>query len=573
MAKMIPDVDHSAIRNKAEGKVYKALREQLPDDWVVRHHYPGCWMQGVCLRDCEADFIVIAPGRGLLFLEVKGSEGFDCVDGVWHRLKPGDVREVTDNPFDQVVATKHKIVERLSLRLGYNNGKAGFPGIYGHAVVYPNGKLVGRLCASQDPQVMITYKDMGDLRARVEQAFRDWDYNNRGARFTADVMRFVVDVLRDNCRFVPVIAADVDSDDDRIDELTQQQWKTLEALLSNKRVLVKGVAGSGKTLLAVWAAAKLADDGRKRVLFLCYNDTLADWLRARHPASGVEYIHFHSLCSQLARRAGLPFNVVGNADDFWRNKADGLLIESLEALALTSKPVAYDYVFVDEAQDFQPQWWIATQMLLKDSDHGGLYLFADPAQIFYTENCSSFPPTAVDVELRENCRNTKKIAAYCRNVASNGMESFAFSPEGVQPEVLNACPNIHDRAATVTRICSNLLREGFSPGRIAILSPWTRNNTASILQRIQRVDDVKCVTPDTDGGLKEWMDGKGILATTIKSFKGLEADCVIISDVPDVGTTGFREADLYVASSRAKHRLAFLPVSTQARNQLLGWRA
>ena len=64
---MIPDIDPPKIGNSGERDLYKALSEQLPEDWVVRYHYPACWMQGTCLKECESDFIILAPQKGVLF--------------------------------------------------------------------------------------------------------------------------------------------------------------------------------------------------------------------------------------------------------------------------------------------------------------------------------------------------------------------------------------------------------------------------------------------------------------------------------------------------------------------------
>ena len=73
MARMIPDMDLELIENVAEKMAYKALSRQLPASWVVRYHYPFCWYDGRRLRDGEADFIVLAPSRGIMIVEVKGS--------------------------------------------------------------------------------------------------------------------------------------------------------------------------------------------------------------------------------------------------------------------------------------------------------------------------------------------------------------------------------------------------------------------------------------------------------------------------------------------------------------------
>ena len=50
---------------------------------------------------------------------------------------------------------------------------------------------------------------------------------------------------------------------------------------------------------------------------------------------------------------------------------------------------------------------------------------------------------------------------------------------------------------------------------------------------------------------EEWRDGAGVLVTTSRSFKGLEAEVVILYDLGGFGRL-FRREDLYVACTRAK---------------------
>ena len=59
--------------------------------------------------------------------------------------------------------------------------------------------------------------------------------------------------------------------------------------------------------------------------------------------------------------------------------------------------------------------------------------------------------------------------------------------------------------------------------------------------------------------LSDWQSDKGILFSTIRSFKGLEADAIVIVDVPQPDSVPhFSVADFYVATSRAKHLLVIL---------------
>ena len=71
--------------------------------------------------------------------------------------------------------------------------------------------------------------------------------------------------------------------------------------------------------------------------------------------------------------------------------------------------------------------------------------------------------------------------------------------------------------------------------------------------------------------LETWRAGQAVLLTTAGKFKGLEADALILADVPvpdpNAGPAGFRPEHLYVACSRAKHLLTVCARSEGVR----GW--
>ena len=71
--------------------------------------------------------------------------------------------------------------------------------------------------------------------------------------------------------------------------------------------------------------------------------------------------------------------------------------------------------------------------------------------------------------------------------------------------------------------------------------------------------------------IEDWRQGRVIWTSTIKAFKGLEADCVILADGPAPGSAGFSVAELYVAASRAKHFLIIAPTTQDAADQYNAW--
>jgi len=564
MARMIPDIPFEDIDNDGERLVYKALKEQLPADWTVRFHYPACWKSGGYLKDFEIDFIAIAPSKGILFLEVKSSYGFECENAAWYRFNRSGVREKTRSPIDQVTGTMHRVIDRIAKQL-FGIEKYDFPGIYGHIVLYPKGELRGRLPGSIAPETVATHNDMPRIAKVLDDTFNHWGPPEQGHLFSNSRAQLVVDFFEDNCRCIQVLAADVDEDERSIEELTKKQFDAFRHLLSLPRVAVSGPAGSGKTMIAQWIAAAYHQQGKK-VLILCYNRVLETWLKQSRPSNSYEVRSFFSICKEYIVAAGEPFNVPSDIEGqniFWIKEAPDLFFS---ALTDADDETKYDVVLVDEAQDFHEDWWMSVQLMLRDPDHGGLYMFRDPNQSGVYGHGTKYPSANVyNVTLSENCRNTKQINKYCSHVIENDIASALTSPEGVIPEINEALTDLPSRVKAVKRTINKLLAEGFAPSQIAVLSLFNKNNSRSTLNRIESINNIP-LSGERDL-IEQWVEGNILWSSTIKSFKGLEADCVIITDLYPLGDN-FTQSDLYVACSRAKHKLFLFPATAEANDYL-----
>jgi superfamily I DNA/RNA helicase len=239
---------------------------------------------------------------------------------------------------------------------------------------------------------------------------------------------------------------------------------------------------------------------------------------------------------------------------------------AIDALGEAGK---FDAIIVDEAQDFTSAWWFPVEMMLRDSKESRWYVLHDPVQARVYGQGESLPNIAVSVELNTNCRNTRKIAGYCGKVIDRESRTRDGAPEGELPVVGNVSPMANDRRQQAVDVVSRWVAAGLSPDRIAILSPWNEQNSRSVLNGLGAVGAVPVRVGE--GGLQPWIDGKAFFGCTIKAFKGLEADCILICDVPECGAVGFNAADMYVAASRAKARLHFIPETQAAADQIRAW--
>lgn len=92
-------------------------------------------------------------------------------------------------------------------------------------------------------------------------------------------------------------------------------------------------------------------------------------------------------------------------------------------------------------------------------------------------------------------------------------------------------------------------------GRIACLSPYSPENSSLAGGK---VGDYK-----TTDKLDVWRSNQAVWLSSIKAFKGLEADALVLTDLPDFKPGVFDKADFYVACSRAKLLLVVLTNSAE----------
>ena len=552
MAQMIPDVDPSQLEHTSEEPVYVALRDQLDDDFTVLHSYPWLrpWRGEGALTEGEADFVVVHPQHGLLVLEVKGGETIRHDGHRWIRDTKDGPREFQD-PFRQARRNKHALLDIVEERSGGRIRKADF--VYGYAVVFPHMDYEGQPPPHADQAIVISRRHLPFSEQAIMTAFRAWTEEPRALRY--DRYRMLLhDCLMPRFRVFRPVGPDISHAAEQLLELTETQAQVFEGLYAQDRVLVEGVAGSGKTFLAMLRALAFAREG-KRTLFVCYNKELAAWIRRQveEDPSTEEFRalltvkNFHALAADLAAEAGIKFRPASGgqlSQSFWDDEVPDLMEQAALELDLAGRPVQFDAIVVDEAQDFSLGWWYALTQSLLETHDGPVYAFMDPNQSLRGE--VQGPPVDFDARfhLKINCRNTRKIAAASASVLNLEPHIFARAPAGAQPRLLRAGTPRQQKGLVLQELKKLLQREDVAPRQIAVIGPAAKGNGS--LADVTEIEGVPLVT-----NADAWRNGGSVLVTTARSFKGLEADVVILYDVNNFGDL-FRKEDLYVACTRAK---------------------
>lgn len=547
MARLVPKIDPNQISLKPERDVAIALINQLGDDCTVYHSYPWIKLErdhygGSFLREGEADFVVIAPTHGILILEVKGGTiAYHPEDRLWYRHLLSGEKKLIKDPFEQARSNAHYLARRIN--------EAGVDLTYGYAVVFPDCVYEGPVPPGADKSIIFAANDLPAIDRRIKSALDNWCRGKKKAVISKSDIAVIRAAVSPSFQLLPALFRQLDDQEETIVRLTDEQARILDVLESQKRAAIKGVAGSGKTMLAVSQAQRFADRGA-RTLLVCYNRTLAAWLDTSLGAPLRERItirHFHGLCRDFCNQAKMAFLPPAEGqEEFWREQAPDLFLEAIERV-----PDRFDAVVVDEGQDFFSNWWLPLEEINVRGDKGHLFVFFDPAQALYVGQEATLPNLGEPYNLKYNCRNTIKIAETCGQILGADILTHPAAPKGVQ--VIKRTGDIPEkRAAAVLAMVQEWRRGGIKPSSIVLLSPKKKEN--SCLSRIASIGGV-AITSDID----EWRRNRGILFSTVRSFKGLEANAAILFDVPANGSSShFSTFDFYVAASRAKHLLCIV---------------
>ena len=136
--------------------------------------------------------------------------------------------------------------------------------------------------------------------------------------------------------------------------------------------LVRGVAGSGKSLVLLNRLEKLINEGYKDILVLCYNRFMNQWINSIIKQKGwslkVESRTFHS----WAYRIGYTYEWDENPE------MRGKIIDLVQKNAKNR----YQAILIDEAQDFYDEWFVA-MLGAVSPDTNSMFFVYDNTQSVY----------------------------------------------------------------------------------------------------------------------------------------------------------------------------------------------
>jgi hypothetical protein len=549
-----PEIDTAS--STAEIRLLAAFAHQLDNEHVVLHSV--AWISkpgGQGPRDGELDLLICHPRHGVLVVEVKGGRiDLDYGATRWTSADHNGVTHAIKNPFQQAKRGKYGVLEKLKENPAWQRLRIGRFTL-GHAAFFPDVHDCARLAGPDAPlEIIGDHCDMERLAAWTERAFSYWREENRSEGRGDEIGPRGVEIIRQIFARVvwarPLLSARLKDEESERIELTERQAAVLDFLGRQRRVMIAGGAGTGKTVIAREKAVRLADEGL-RTLLVCYNRGLADYLREQSVGvSNLDIASFHQVCHRWIERAK---NELGRelVAEVRRDYPRGSLYDQLQPIALAMavdlRGPAYDAIIVDEDQDFGDEFWLPIEMLLSKPDESILYIFLDENQDIYRRS-AAIPVKGEPIVLDRNCRNTARIhAAAYRYYKGTAIEAPTIS--GLEVEFVTAVGIAAQTRAISTLITRLVAKEGVPPHEIAVLlcdatdrDTRERALVASSIPRGAKFGRLEANAPGT------------ITVDSVARFKGLERTVVILWALESCSRIRNRET-LYVGLSRAKSLL------------------
>jgi Nuclease-related domain/AAA domain/UvrD-like helicase C-terminal domain len=597
MAILIPSLGYARFDSRGELRLAERLKDFLEENAVVWHNLP------VGPRRRHPDFIIIHPANGLLVLEVKDWRLETIVSADKNQVEllttRGPVREI--NPLEQARKYAFEVVRTLE-----RDGQLLFP--TGHRFMgrpimpYGYGAVFTNITRKQFEQAelhevfaesLCVFKDeMTEGTPAEEFRSRVWRMVSPLAGEPLSMPQFdrlralLFPEIRIRQIALPLDEPKAADPSDRTLEVMDMHQEQIARSLGEGHRIIRGVAGSGKTLILAFRAEHLARSATKPVLILCYANGIAGRLEDAMQNRGVEHrvqvLTFHGWCYRMLRTFGIPVPSERDYPDYTTRLAASVA-EVVKAVDQGHIPAEqYDAVFIDEAHDFEPQWLALAAKMVNPRTKALMVVYDDIQAIYKGRERPVWKQLGIEATgrttiLKVNYRNTSQIITFAKRFAADvigapgttaGDEQAVLLPEdagrqGLEPDV-RKCISIEAEAHCVAEWLLGRMKAGYEWPQMACLYPehWIGEKVAQILGRHDvPIDMVK------NNKNRISMKKAAVRLLSMHTAKGLEFPCVAIAGLGFLGRRGEPIEECvrltYVGVTRATHE-ALLTYSSES---------
>ena len=489
--------------------------------------------------DGECDFIITDEVNGIIFIEVKGGD-IEKKGNIWFQ----NGRQLKKSPLYQSKQASYQIMKHYDHEWNKKYPNEDRPQFnYGYFAFFPDShkeKNGDYLSLSEDIEQIGFYEDIEKIDRKVLDFFH---YNPAGyVGKKSDLGKKSQEIFHQlfmgntSLNFSRSLSKQMEINEFKIDQFSEMQMALIDRVKLNKRIYFTGPAGSGKTTMAMYFHNEVYSDNKNRVL-LCKNKFLRDHLR-KNNIKGGQIETFDSFINQLVNKS--PPSKEKN-DVFsllkiqkWNNKIRLKFID-LAYDYIEKNEIKYDSIVIDEAQDFEEDWWVLIEALL--SENSNLMIFGDMNQKLWKSGEKPRISGLFDIRLSEIYRNCNKIAERTRMFCDRQGQDLLLKGPSSGGFLL---PEIQSIDKALKRILNRLVfSQDLNQSHITIIT----NNRKTI----DKVKNFHFSGISFTENLNDEDDN--IFVTSVYKYKGLENHVVIV--IMDDEENSFSDEELYTAMSRA----------------------
>ena len=513
MAYIIPsDISQLALAggNTCELETLQLLKLGLSPEYTVFHgvhwsrEYAGYTVYG------EIDFVIVNRSGEVLLIEQKNGPLDETAGGLIKNYdgKPKNVGDQIKRSIDKV-REKFKWIHRGEGELHLD-----------YLIYCPDHRIKELNSAALDLTRIVDATEKDNLCSRIEAILSP---GNPSAEVQYDR---VFSFFRQTFEIVPDIHAHISAHEKSFTRLSTGLVQTIQNIeMDPLHLRIDGTAGSGKSAAGRLFFDKALSSGH-RPLLVCFNRPLAE--RMKHNVGKGGHVNtWYGLCAKFLENRGheIDYAKMYSDPEFWTGIQDLVLDENVPDEWL------FDFLIVDEGQDFEPVWFDLLQTFVKEGA-GTLWLQDEDQKIRKGENGDVELIDFVGYRCRTNYRTPESIARFMMRYSP-----FKFECANDLPGLgvgVHRYDNADEQSKIVSSVVQKLTEQGFALGDIVILSCHGIKN--SFFSEKIRVGNytLRQFTGEYDMFGNQVMTSGKILFDSIYRFKGQQAPAVIIVDMdPD----------------------------------------
>lgn len=526
MAKLFPEKPFEIPEYSKEDLIFESLAK-LPDDYYIFHSFNIVNIKNNGIEESETDFVIFNPDKGIICLEAKAGKNIKYKNNVWYYGSGIEMKH--GGPFNQVQKNKYNLIQQFK---EHNLGDILQNCKFVHAVWFPditfNDLSHLNLPLEAEKKLVLTQEALQDTEKYIDKIFNINIHNIETNLSQYDVNRILKNILCPAFNLAAAGSSNLQYKEIVYKRLITEQINVLNYIEEQRTAIINGAAGTGKTFIALEKARRCAEKEDK-VLFLCYNRLLCDYLKNNYKNDNICFYTIDKLACRICGTKTADYNDLSNK-----------LYDYIE-----TKDFPWQHVIIDEGQDFGRSnieeaniiEYLEEIIRSNDERNGTFYIFYDKNQMINSDNIPTYLKDAdCKLTLYRNCRNTKNIAITSTRVLGDKIK-----------------PNVYFDFVDTTKPKLYIANRKLPViGLLDIVISKVKQRYKSIVILTAATENKSVLTPYlVDNQYKH------IPFYTCRRFKGLEADAIILVDINKNMFTSDRLI-FYTGSSRAKYDLSII---------------